>query len=54
MAPRSAVWSDKENKMMKKAMVLLVGLTLLAGCDHLSREQQRALSGGAAIGALTK
>jgi osmotically inducible lipoprotein OsmB len=35
---------------MKKLPVLLLCLVLLAGCDHLSRQQQRALSGGA-IGA---
>jgi hypothetical protein len=35
---------------MKKLTIIVLGLTLLAGCDHLSRQQQRALSGGA-IGA---
>jgi len=35
---------------MKRSLALLMGILLLAGCDHLSRQQQRALSGGA-IGA---
>ena len=33
-----------------KTFIVLLSLTLLSGCDHLSRQQQRALSGGA-IGA---
>ena len=35
---------------VRAGAVLLISLTLLTGCDHLSRQQQRALSGGA-IGA---
>ena len=35
---------------MRMATLLLLSLTLLSGCDHLSNQQQRALSGGA-IGA---
>ena len=45
---------------MKHLPALVVALLLLAGCDHLSGQQQRALSGGAIgaaggaiIGALT-
>jgi uncharacterized membrane protein len=36
--------------MMKKLPIVVLAVVLLAGCDHLSRQQQRALSGGA-IGA---
>jgi osmotically inducible lipoprotein OsmB len=35
---------------MKKLSILILSLMLLSGCDHLSRQEQRALSGGA-IGA---
>jgi osmotically inducible lipoprotein OsmB len=36
--------------MLKHLTVCVLSVSLLAGCDHLSRQQQRALSGGA-IGA---
>jgi osmotically inducible lipoprotein OsmB len=36
--------------MLKRISILVLALPLLAGCDHMSRQQQRALSGGA-IGA---
>ncbi len=46
--------------MFRKLAVLALVLPFLAGCDHMSRQQQRALSGGAigaaggaVIGALT-
>jgi hypothetical protein len=46
--------------MLKKLTVLALVLPLLAGCDHLNRQQQRTLSGGAigaaggaVVGALT-
>jgi hypothetical protein len=32
---------------MKKFAIMLVALLSLAACDHMSRQQQRALSGGA-------
>ncbi|GGF44719.1 hypothetical protein GCM10011611_58920 [Aliidongia dinghuensis] len=35
---------------IKSLCIVLLSMTLLAGCDHLSHQQQRALSGGA-IGA---
>jgi osmotically inducible lipoprotein OsmB len=36
--------------MLKRISIVVLGLSLLAACDHMSRQQQRALSGGA-IGA---
>lgn len=36
--------------MVKNLTLLVLALGLLTGCDHLNRQQQRALSGGA-IGA---
>jgi osmotically inducible lipoprotein OsmB len=39
-----------ESVMLKRVAVFVVALPLLAGCDHMSQQQQRALSGGA-IGA---
>lgn len=36
--------------MTKSLAMLVVAATLLAGCDHMNTQQQRALSGGA-IGA---
>jgi osmotically inducible lipoprotein OsmB len=35
---------------MKKVVFILLTLSLVSACDHMSRQQQRALSGGA-IGA---
>lgn len=46
--------------MLRRLSIIVLGLALLTGCDHLSGQQQRALSGGAigaaggaVIGALT-
>jgi osmotically inducible lipoprotein OsmB len=39
-----------ETIMLKRISIVALAVCLLTGCDHLSREQQRALSGGA-IGA---
>lgn len=33
--------------MLKKAAILAVSMSLLAGCSGLTNQQQRALSGGA-------
>jgi hypothetical protein len=45
---------------MKKVVIAILGLSLLTACDGMTRQQQRALSGGAigaaggaAIGVLT-